>query len=53
MTKKNRIKIARRFRRLLDDGILRKIALQSVMREFCVSRASVYNYCKMARVSTV
>lgn len=52
MTDRLRETIARRFRQMLDEGMLRKVAIESLKQNFNVGRTSIYAYCKKFGVRT-
>lgn len=52
MIDKKRRAAARKFRQILNQGILRKNAFVQVLQEFGVSRRSVYRYCAEFGIST-
>jgi predicted transcriptional regulator YheO len=52
VTDKQRRDAAWKFRKLLDSGVLRKIAILKMRDMFGISRTSIYEYCKKFGVPT-
>lgn len=52
MTEQSRLKAAKRLRRLLDGGVLRKVALAQVRLEFRCGRSTLYGWCSKFGIST-
>ena len=52
MTENAKRKVAVKFRSLIDNGSLRKNAIEYLRERFNVSRRSVYRYCKRFGIST-
>ena len=52
MTDRKRLQIAREFRKMLDDGILRKVAISGIIDRYEVDRATLYRWCARFGVST-
>lgn len=52
MTEKNKEKIARSYRRLLDSGVLRKNAIEQTTRVHGITKMTLYRWMKRFNIPT-